>query len=64
MAQTQYDSILGGRDADVVVSAGSSITTSAVRVTIDDSNCKKKEDALQQLNYIMNRIKEGNWPPA
>lgn len=64
MAQHQYDVPLGGRDADVVLSSGSSITTSAVRVTVDDTNCTKKEDAIQQLEYILNRIKEGTWPPA
>lgn len=64
MAQRQFDLVLGGHDSDVTSVAGSSIGGSAVRVIVDDTNCKKKEDALQQLNYIMIRIRDGVWPPA
>lgn len=64
MAQRQFDLVLGGHDADVTSVVGSTIGGSGVRVIVDDTNCKKKEDALQLLNYIANRIKEGVWPPA
>lgn len=64
MAQRQYDLVLGGHDAEVTSVAGSSIGGSAVRIIVDDTNCKKKEDAIQLCEYILNRIKEGVWPPA
>lgn len=64
MAQRQYDLVLGGHDADVTSVAGSSIGGSGVRVIVDDTNCTNKNDALQLLEYITNRIKEGVWPPA
>lgn len=64
MAQKQYDVLLGGKKTDVTPSSGSSISTSAVRVTIDDSNCTSKEAALEALEAIKQVIVEGNWPPA
>lgn len=64
MAQRQFDLVLGGHDSDVTSVSGSSIGGSGVRVIIDDTNCKKKEDALQLLNYIATRIRDGVWPPA
>lgn len=64
MPQRQFDIALGGRDADVTSVVGSSISTSAVRITVDDTNCKNKNDAIQCIEYILNRIKEGVWPPA
>jgi hypothetical protein len=64
MAQHQYDLVLGGHDEDVVLSAGGSISTSAVRVTVDTANALTKDDAVQSLQYVINRILEGTWPPA
>lgn len=64
MAQHNFDIVLGGHDADVVRSAGSSIGSSGVRLIIDDTNCRKKEDAIQLCEYILNRVKEGTWPPT
>lgn len=64
MATGQFDIVLGGHDADVTTFNGGSIGSSGVRVIVDDTNCKKKEDAIQGINYILNRLKEGTWPPT
>ncbi len=64
MAQKQYDALLGAKKDTVTPSSGSSISTSAVRVTIDDSNCTSKEAALEALEAIEQVITEGTWPPT
>jgi len=64
LAQKQYDAPLGAKKDTVTPSSGSSISTSAVRVTIDDSNCTSKEAALEALEAIEQVIVEGTWPPA
>lgn len=64
MAQKQYDALLGAKKDTVTPSSGSSISTSAVRVTIDDTNCTSKEAALEALEAIARSITEGTWPPT
>ena len=64
MAQKQCDALLGAKKDTVTPSSGSSISTSAVRVTIDDSNCTSKEAALEALEAIGQVITEGTWPPT
>ena len=64
MAQKQYNVPLGGKKTDVVATSGSSISTSAVQLTIDDSNCTSKEAALEAIDAIVQSITEGTWPPA
>ena len=64
MAQKQYDALLGAKKETVTQSSGSSISTSAVRVTIDDTNCTSKESALEALEAIARSITEGTWPPT
>lgn len=63
MPQRQYD-IINGQDRTTLTNAsGSSISTSAVRVTIDDVNCPTKADAIRLLEVIMQVIRSGNYPP-
>jgi len=64
LAQKQYDALLGAKKDTVTPSSGSSISTSAVRVTIDDSNCTSKEAALEAIDAIKQKIIEDTWPPA
>ena len=64
MAQRQYD-ILNGQDkVSMTEGSGSSISTSALRLTIDDSNCPSKQDALRLLAILEQHILEDVWPPA
>ena len=64
MAQMQYDVPLGGKKTDVAQTSGSSISSSALRLTIDDTNCTSKEAALEALEAIEQKIIEGTWPPS
>jgi hypothetical protein len=64
LAQKQYNVPLGGKKTDVVATAGSSISTSAVQLTIDDANCTSKEAALEAIEAIEQAIVEGTWPPT
>lgn len=66
MAQHQYDFVLGNtyKDVEANQSSGSSISTSAVRVTIDDTNCPSKLQALEALEQIKLAVTEGVWPPT
>lgn len=64
MAQFQYDGVRPASKLNVTESAGSSISTSAVRVTIDDTNAVSKAEALLILEAICDKVREGTWPPA
>ena len=64
MAQFQYDGVRPASKLNVTKSGGSSISTSAVRVTIDDTNANTKTAALLVLEAICDRIREDTWPPA
>lgn len=64
MAQHQYDVVAPVDKVAVTASSGSSIGGSGVRVTIDDSNCTSKLDALKALEAIRQKIFEDTWPPA
>lgn len=64
MAQFQYDGVRPASKLNVVESTGSSISTSAVRVTIDDTNAVSKTEALLVLEAICDKIREDTWPPA
>jgi len=66
MAQHQYDIVLGA-DRTAIVAAqtvGSAISTSAIRVTIDDANCPTKNDAFKILDTMREVITAGPWPPV
>lgn len=63
MAQTQLDAPHGAHRTDVVVSNGSSISTSAVRVTYDTTNCPSREAFLHALEAIRQAvISSPKWP--
>ncbi|HEX7639827.1 MAG TPA: hypothetical protein VF457_15630 [Burkholderiaceae bacterium] len=62
MAQAQFDAPLGADKTKVTLTNGSSIGTSAVRVTIDPSIAKTKREALLALEAIVQRIIQGTWP--
>jgi len=64
LAQKQYNVPLGGKKTDVVATSGSSISTSAAQLTLDDSNCTSKEAALEAIDAIKQKIIEDTWPPA
>lgn len=64
MAQTQYNVPFGGKKTDVVKTSGSSISTSAAQLTLDDTNVTSKEAALEALEAIKQKIIEDTWPPA
>lgn len=64
MAQFQYDGVRPASKLNVTKSGGSSISTNAVRVTIDDTNAVSKTQALLILEAICDRIREDTWPPA
>jgi len=64
LAQKQYDVPLGGKKTDVVATSGSSISTSAARLTLDDANVTSKEAALEAIDAIKQKIIEDTWPPA
>lgn len=64
MAQRQYDITQGQPKESLTEGSGSSISTSAVRVTLDDSNCPSKFEAARCLDVIKQRILEDNWPPS
>lgn len=66
MAQHQYDALLGD-NVDTIVSnqtSGASISTSAVRLTIDDTNCTTKEQAVLLIEKIKQAVEKGVWPPT
>lgn len=64
MAQFQYDGVRPASKLNVTESSGSSISTNAVRVTIDDANAVSKAEALLILEAICDRVREDTWPPA
>ena len=66
MAQHQYDAVNDDSVGNIVAnqSSGSSISTSAVRLTIDDSNCRTKEEAVTLVEKIKQAIVQGVWPPT
>ena len=64
MAQYQFDITQGQPSENLTYGAGSSISTSAVRVTLDDSNCPSKMEAIRCLEEIKQRIIEDTWPPT
>lgn len=64
MAQRQYDITLGQDKVSLTEAAGSSIGTSAVRLTVDDTNAASKEKALVLIDIIKQRILEDTWPAA
>ena len=64
MPQFQYDGVSPASKLNVTKSAGSSISTNAVRVTVDDTNAVSKTQALLILEAICDRIREDTWPPA
>ena len=64
MPQFQYDGVRPASKLNVTKSAGSSISTNAVRVTVDDTNAVSKTQALLILEAICDRIREDTWPPA
>lgn len=66
MAQHQYDALIGD-DIDTIIAnqtSGASIGSSAVRVTIDDTNCTTKEQAMLALEKIRFAVEKGVWPPV
>lgn len=64
MAQRQYDITVGQDKLSLTEAAGSSIGSSAVRVTIDDTNVTSKADVFVLLEAVKQRILEDTWPPA
>jgi hypothetical protein len=64
MTQKQFDCPKGGVKTSVVESAGASISTSAVRVMLDDANVKTKDDVLKALEAVRQKIIEHVWPLA
>ena len=66
MAQHQYDAVNDDSVGNIVAnqSSGSPISTSAVRLTIDDSNCRTKEEAVNLVEKIKQAIVQGVWPPT
>lgn len=64
MAQRQYDVVLGQDKTSLTEAAGSSISTSAVRVTVDDGNAVSKTQALMALEAVKQRIIEDTWPAS
>lgn len=64
MAQFQYDGVRPASKLNVTKSAGSSIGSNAVRVTIEDANAVSKAEALLILEAICDRVREDTWPPA
>lgn len=63
MALQQYDigNVAKNKQA-VTETVGSSIGTSAVRLTIDTTYAPTRVDALQAIAVITQKIREGNWP--
>jgi hypothetical protein len=64
MTQKQFDCPKGGTKTSVVEAAGASISTSAVRVMLDDANVKTKDDVLKALEAVRQKIIEHVWPLA
>ena len=64
MAQYQYDGVRPASKLNVTKSGGSSISTNAVRVTIDDANAVSKAEALLILEAICDKVREDTWPLA
>lgn len=66
MAQHQYDAVNDDNVANIVANqtAGAAISTSAVRLTIDDSNCRTKEEAVNLIEKIRQAVIQGVWPPT
>lgn len=64
MAQRQYDAAKGAGIPEVVEAGGSSIGTSAVRVTVDDANAGSKAEVVRALAAITARITADTWPGA
>lgn len=64
MAQRQYDLVLKDDKTTLTEAAGSSIGSSAIRLTLDDSNAASKADVIRLLEILMQRILEDTWPPS
>jgi hypothetical protein len=64
MAQFQYDVLLTDNKYTLVKSAGSSIATSAIRLTIDTANATSKADVQRLIEILTQKITEDTWPPT
>lgn len=53
----------GGRDtSDIVIAAGSAISTDVVRVQLDDGNAANKLMVINALHRIIELIEKRGWP--
>jgi len=64
MAQHQLDYVVGNDETNIAIAGGSSISTNAIRVTIDDGNITSKRQVLDALDIIKRKIFEATWPLA
>lgn len=64
MAQFQYDVLLTDNKYTLVKSAGGSIATSAIRLTIDTVNATSKADVERLIEILVQKIIEDTWPPT
>jgi hypothetical protein len=65
MTQTRFDMPAAGGDKTIVtLNVGSTIGTSVVRVMLDDATAANKQQVLDALALITQRIQEGPWPLA
>lgn len=63
MAQRKLGIDLGQHDSQAVISTTTGMTA-GLQVLIDDSQLKKREDAVVLLTELANRIQKEQWPPV
>lgn len=62
MAQFAFSATNIGMAGDVVVSAGSSIGSNSVQLTVDTTNCPDKETAIKMAKTLLDRLTVDTWP--
>ena len=64
MATIRYQLAMGGKESAITTSTPSAFVDNVVRVDIDFTSAMTRQNALEVLDEIKQRIIEGNWPPA
>lgn len=64
MAQRQYDLLIKDDKVALTEAAGSSIGSSAIRITIDDTNATSKADVIRLIKWLEARVIEDTWPAS
>lgn len=64
MATRRWSIAKMDNEYQVTEAAGAAVATKEIELTIDLATVGSRENVLQALKKLHNRIVRGNWPPA